>query len=49
MDALLTLFAITAILALLGIAATTIGVDTRDGFAADPLVRVPDVASRGFA
>jgi hypothetical protein len=49
MDALLTLLAITAILALLGIAATTIGVDSRDGFGADGTVGRPDRTSRGIA
>jgi hypothetical protein len=49
MDATLTLFAITAILALLGIGAATIGVDTRDGFGADGMVGGPDAPTRGIA
>jgi len=49
MDATLTLLAITAILALLGIGAATIGVDTRDGFGADGTVRGTDPATRGIA
>jgi hypothetical protein len=49
MDALLTLFAITAILALLGLAAATVGVDTRDGLGADGSHVSHDAATRGIA